>query len=158
MSTELDVSPRAQMPAGVTLTDTFPDSHEPELDAIPKASSSTPMQQDATATLLQLLAENCFLKLTLCKNRREQQAIIAAYAIKFSKHNDDPKTRARAFLEAEMQKHGVSQRTLLRMLPVELKNYSKMMNRLGKVMMTKNKESSQGTSENEGSACYVEPD
>lgn len=102
--------------------------------------------------LLGLLAENCSLKLTHCKNREEQQKLILDYALQFTKFNDNPKWNAREFLEEQLVKGGVSKRTILRMLPRQLKDQSKMMNRLGK-----KKEQTEENSER-AAACYQEPD
>jgi hypothetical protein len=149
MSSQLDVKPSSALTVGVIQSDTVSASPRPDVDT--EVHLSTKMQQDAT--LLQLLAENCYLKLTLCKNRQEQHAIIANYTITFSQLNDDPRRHARAYLEAEMDKHGVSRRTLLRMLPTELKDYSKRMIRLGKTMTRK-----EAVTEEGAAAIIMEPD
>ena len=107
------------------------------VDVIPPRQLATNRETFETSSSIEeeffgLLAENCYLKLSQTKNREEQQGIIINCALRFVRWNDHSRRHFRRYLEDEMEKHGVSQRTLLRMLPRHLKDQSRMLNRLGK--------------------------
>jgi hypothetical protein len=122
--------------------------------AVDKVSTTMATNVRLNDTFLRLLAENCRLKLIISKGREHQQKIIIKYFLTFSEFNDNPKRHARMFLEEEVTNHGISKRTLLRMLPRHLKDQTKMMNRLGKGR----KNPVEKSPSDSAAACYVEPD
>lgn len=137
----------------LSLFDSFTKSEGfPFLEDNPYESVTTRVRLNET--LLRLLAENCCLRLTLSRKREEQQEIIVQYALTFSQCNDNPKWHARKFLDEQARKHGISKRTLLRMLPRHLKDQARMLKRLGKVRILSN----QNYSNEPAAACYQEPD
>jgi hypothetical protein len=142
-----------------TNVDHFPNSYSVRDSSlvISKSSLSTKVRQSETLIekIAPVEAALCYYRLLADKTTSRRKIVLEYEDAIMTKWGGERKL-ARKYLEAELKIHGLSHRTIMRIIPEEMKDYTKRANRLGKTKLRKSGALTPG--QLAGGACYQEPD